>query len=376
MISVKDCEFGAVGDGITDDTEAIRAAIRAVEACGGGQVFFPNGIYNTTGNIEVVGSGVTLIGEHRKTATIRVTHPTNDLLRMIGWDSNIRHLGFDASVNRVAGAHVKLQGVRTAIEDFDMDGDFIGVHMTGIASRIVDGVMTTGAANGTRILVGGGDTSQIIDRVLIGAQDGPKPSYGIRVTDSSALLLSNTSVLTAGVCLAILPNSGDRVHSLYAHNCFFDSSDVGIRIVSANGGHVSRSRFIGCWTGGHAGNGVDIRKEGMGDCMGLHFTEHHSIGNGMSGFSIGPGVQDFSLNGGEIANNEHGLWFASGVQDFSVQNATIGWGGGVVANRGWGVYIGENCSRYVITGNRYLYNTVGGCNRSSSNIGIVSNNFG
>lgn len=42
-VSVKD--FGAVGDGVADDTVAIQAAINAVFAAGGGTVYFPSGTY-------------------------------------------------------------------------------------------------------------------------------------------------------------------------------------------------------------------------------------------------------------------------------------------------------------------------------------------
>ena len=48
-VSVKD--FGAVGDGVTDDTAAIQAAIDAVFDSGGGVVFFPAGTYITTDRI-------------------------------------------------------------------------------------------------------------------------------------------------------------------------------------------------------------------------------------------------------------------------------------------------------------------------------------
>lgn len=43
FVSVKD--FGAVGDGVTDDTAAIQAAAAAIQSAGGGVLFFPHGTY-------------------------------------------------------------------------------------------------------------------------------------------------------------------------------------------------------------------------------------------------------------------------------------------------------------------------------------------
>lgn len=57
--------YGALGDGTTDDTIACQAAITAAEAAGGGRVYFPTGIYRLTdaltatlGPLEFAGDGI------------------------------------------------------------------------------------------------------------------------------------------------------------------------------------------------------------------------------------------------------------------------------------------------------------------------------
>lgn len=50
-VSVKD--FGAVGDGITDDTVAIQTAIDALQNANGGRLMFPNGEYYITSTLNI-----------------------------------------------------------------------------------------------------------------------------------------------------------------------------------------------------------------------------------------------------------------------------------------------------------------------------------
>jgi hypothetical protein len=59
VVSVKD--FGATGNGLTDDTSAIKTAILAVKNAGGGDVIFPQGTYKVSATLQGA-DGVRLVG--------------------------------------------------------------------------------------------------------------------------------------------------------------------------------------------------------------------------------------------------------------------------------------------------------------------------
>jgi hypothetical protein len=70
--SVNVLDYGAVGDGVTDDRSAIQAAINAVNAAGGGTVLFPEPSvsYRTTAPITLY-NFVSLVGQSRDTKIFR-----------------------------------------------------------------------------------------------------------------------------------------------------------------------------------------------------------------------------------------------------------------------------------------------------------------
>lgn len=61
IFNVKASTFGAVGDGINDDTAAINRALAALVAAGGGILFFPPGTYKNTG-LDAISTAVTILG--------------------------------------------------------------------------------------------------------------------------------------------------------------------------------------------------------------------------------------------------------------------------------------------------------------------------
>jgi hypothetical protein len=85
-ISVK--QFGAKGDGVTDDTAAIQAAIDDVNSLGGGSVWFPDGTY-ISGTLQLKDL-VFLRGQSRFRTILKLKSGTNgDLIQ--GYNANTLH---------------------------------------------------------------------------------------------------------------------------------------------------------------------------------------------------------------------------------------------------------------------------------------------
>src|SRR5882762_2097572 len=100
QVSVK--TYGAVGDGITNDTAAFDAALKSVADAGGGTCLVPKGIYLisasgiTRAHIAAVSSGVRLVGEGRRESVLQVNGmPTNHLLQCDGDNWSVENLTFD-----------------------------------------------------------------------------------------------------------------------------------------------------------------------------------------------------------------------------------------------------------------------------------------
>jgi hypothetical protein len=72
-VSVKD--FGAVGDGVTDDTAAIQAALDT-----GSKVSFPDGTYNISSSLILKTDGQTLEGQSKLNTVIEATNSAFDMI--------------------------------------------------------------------------------------------------------------------------------------------------------------------------------------------------------------------------------------------------------------------------------------------------------
>ena len=73
IFNVKGAAYGAKGDGVTNDTTAIQAAISAAQNAGGGVVLLPPGTYLVSSSFTISVAGVVLMGSGRLATTIQPT---------------------------------------------------------------------------------------------------------------------------------------------------------------------------------------------------------------------------------------------------------------------------------------------------------------
>ena len=122
-VSVMD--FGAVGNGVADDTTAIQAAITAVSVAGGGRVLLPTGNYKTTQTITVP-TQVYLIGETYGFGS-RITYTNassaNNIFSVTGSYNGIQGL-YITTTNATLGAIYRQDCSNSKDQDLVIEGNF------------------------------------------------------------------------------------------------------------------------------------------------------------------------------------------------------------------------------------------------------------
>jgi hypothetical protein len=144
IVSVKD--FGAVGDGTTDDTVAIQAASDRVESRGGGWVYFPKGTYKITSAISVDTVGVSFRGAGRGVSVLKNFSTTGNAISInVGSavDSKITliDLGITANTTSSGKAIVVTNGDRIRIQSCSVALHRTGIDVSAVSEAQLDGCM-------------------------------------------------------------------------------------------------------------------------------------------------------------------------------------------------------------------------------------------
>lgn len=313
-LSAKD--FGAEGDGKTDDTAALRKAIAAVPAAGG-RLFFPAGSYRITGELTLT-HPIDVEGAGEESTWIEVDMPAGDVIRVAAGGVHLRSLGFRAKVKRVGGAYVNFtpQGNQSSLEHFEMHGPFVGVNMASGATLYVEkgSIREIEPGPGTAGITVTGGNDHYIRCVTMDNVETAQPAAGIWIQDSGCVNITDCDIIH---CTKALYVTGGA--SIYAINTFFDTSVNGIYIAPSPTGIMLRSHFIGCWTSSHTDRGVVIANRRVDS---VDFIGHHCF-----------------------FNAKDGMVFADG-KNVKVQGCSV------VENGGVGVRVGAAARNVIVTGSK------------------------
>jgi len=128
--------YGAKGDGVTDDTMAIQAAIDA--AVNGGTIFLPRGVYMVTGLV-VRNKGTNILGDGRWASRIVRLSGTAPLITMSGASTKLGHLRY-ASINNIMLSGNFMPGalVQSYYADTNLFGQINFIHTVGRAIDFVE----------------------------------------------------------------------------------------------------------------------------------------------------------------------------------------------------------------------------------------------
>jgi hypothetical protein len=371
-VSVKD--FGAVGDGVTDDTAAIQAAVNAAQTANGTTVLMPQGTYKISTSISIV-SPVSIIGMAGATI-IAPNFATGSAFQIVppsGWpyDSGvtIANLNFKASVARTSGAYLSSNnGYYITVTRCQFLNGYNGIHLTGPAATgfYVKDCIFANNTNDNILIDAATGLQGPVDVVLQdlwihGASQTSQSVSGVYIKAAGDITLRHVSTVWSGSALRVQPSSGNRIQALVCNECFFDSGNgYGVYIDTSAGGVVDLIKIANTWIATNGQGGVAltgsalIKHVDLIDCV-------ISNNNGNGVLLNNTSVRNTSIIGCSISSNTgNGIYAGAGVVNFKVVGCTIGQSGEFTGNSQWGIYIASGGSDYyIIANNKITDNTAG-----------------
>lgn len=371
-VSVTD--FGAVGNGIADDTAAIQLAINAVAAAGGGVVYFPAGTYKTTLTLNVNTSSVYLQGQGKTNTTIAPAH-ANDTL-VIGAPASalqsicVSGMTIDPSVAMTTNkSAIAIQGnnINIDISDVLIKDAYFGIYMDSGPS-----------ASNYRL------DDVYVEACVVGCRVGNGLVQGVYITRShfalcsaAGLQLIHTSGVYVANCDLIFNATGisfDPTTPSIVIDCFFSQvssdSNTAIGWSFAGTGTIGNITCSNCWAAGNDGlAGVYVNSAALDS---FTWTGGMCILNEGHGFFLNAGRNILITGGVQIQHNSklssgasHGVVVTGGASLVSIVGNTIGHGGyervnGAAETQGYGIiFTSASTDNFIITSNHILGNVTG-----------------
>lgn len=409
VLNVKNATFGATGNGSTNDTSAIQAAIDALAA--GQTLFFPKGTYMYS-TLAVTTANITIRGEGRGTVLKQITGTTDNGLILTGADGFvIRDMAFNG--NALDNRQVRIEG--------DTDGGLIdNIHISNCTEAGLDiqgsslnidvrnstfttceyGAWTAGATttyiNFTNCKFNNNTTDGLLLTFCTGVkitdcdfnsntEDGfsvASTTVDVQVTNCRAISNGHDGFDTAGVSNGVFTNCIAKSNTYMGFG--LSTPTDGIQIIGCVGidntlsgigiGPVSNVIIVGGKYNSNDGLGIDINNSTNVQVIGTECSENDHSGINAKGTS-----SYIQLIGNRCFNNNQDSLTYSGIYlvdtTDSIVMGNLCYDTQETATQDIGIKEFTGCQRNVITGNSCFGNVTYQINANSSST-IVTNNIG
>ena len=155
IVSVKD--FGAVGNGVTNDRDAIQAAINAVQAIGQGCVYFPAGTYVVNSPLTITSNNIHLAGAGTSATFVYAFQTSGNFISYTGLaGGGIREMTIiGGAQNQTSGALVYLsECANMRFLNVDILQYFGCLHLESVTDSLFTSVTLRSDNNFTSIMTG------------------------------------------------------------------------------------------------------------------------------------------------------------------------------------------------------------------------------
>lgn len=383
--------WGAVGDGVTDDTVAINKAIDVLSS--GGVVTFRSATYLISDAIKILNSGITIQGTGQYTSIIKTSSTTANIIEVGSYTTNVEHceilnLRVTSSVVKTSGAGVKV-----------MNAHNIKIKKIRCAANMYIGIQFEGGSYGNGQFLYFLEDFEINTGtygIIIGADEGGTPGYGssalvqdiwisngiidgctnsgIALKHLSGLYISSVDVITCKNGISIVPDSSTRkVVAVFASKVLGDTcTGSGWLVQPSNSGKISDLNLTDCWGSTNALHGMlflnELNASDSSILSSISLVAPRCINNGRNGITIIGYVKDIEIINAQCLSNStsssgayNGLTVGLNVRGLTVTNGIFGKNNHLGSNlQGYGIsLLRENIDEYTLIGCNCLNNVTG-----------------
>lgn len=363
FLNVKD--YGAVGDGTTDDTAAIQQAIDDLPASGG-CVFVPPGTYSVSSSL-ALSEGAELCGAGSG-SIIRASSAALgiDIIKIGDGSATlsfaaVRHLKVTSNGQKTGGAGIALnKAYRVWLESLSLEFQYRGVYIqnsTAIWLKNSDIRDTKENAITIESALGQG-FEWYIDSVLCDNPTVTNIGTGLLWNGGESLHVSHSNFqrFTNGFVVNTTAGRESRFAFIEGMICDF-SSDNNVRITNTGSGATVALTFTNSWSGTATNYGVLVDRPGAGIVQGVRWVGGKVFHNGLAGFRLAGGQDvhisdcDIIANSQTVSAARHGVEVGSNSNEFSVTGCRIGGGYQQGDTQGYAIHIDAGTSDYYILTN-------------------------